>query len=197
MHEREGGPDVIHPRCDAPIDFVTLIEYWFGELSRDDETQVEEHFLGCAHCTERLEELAELASGIRAAFRRGIVRAVISKSLLDKMKNEGLRLREYQVSPGGSVRCTISATDDVVVGRLQVPRSDAARVDLVRLNERGEIGFHLRDIPFDPTAGEVLFCPSAAALKKMPAHTDRIQLLAVDESGEHLIADYTFVHTPS
>ena len=71
-----------------------------------------------------------------------------------------------------------------------------ARLDVVRLDERGEVRLRLSDIPFNPVAGEVLLCPSAAALKKLPAHTDRIRLLAIDNSGERLLAEYTFVHTP-
>jgi len=42
----------------------------------------------------------------------------------------------------------------------------------------------------------VLFCPPAARLKQAPAFVQRIRLLAVDESGERAIGDYTFVHTP-
>ena len=52
------------------------------------------------------------------------------------------------------------------------------------------------DLPFDPAAGEVLFLPSAAALRKMPAHTMRVRLVAVDEAGERPLGEYTFAHTP-
>jgi hypothetical protein len=43
----------------------------------------------------------------------------------------------------------------------------------------------------------VLFCPPAASLRKSPAYTETIRLLAVDETGERPIAVYTFIHTPS
>ena len=65
------------------------------------------------------------------------------------------------------------------------------------MNEEGEIRFRLPDIPFDPTASEVLFCPAAVALRKMPAHTVRLRLLAVEPDGERPIADYVFIHAPS
>jgi hypothetical protein len=178
------------------LSFATLIEYWFGELAPDDEQGIEEHLFDCAHCSARLGELAQLGAGITSAFRSGNLRAVISAPLLEKMKTAGLRLREYRVSPGGSVRCTISAADDAVVGRLEAPLSDVARLDLAVLDERGEVRSRLEDIPFDPVAGEVLFCPSAARLKKLPAHTDVVRLIAIDEAGQRSLADYTFVHTP-
>jgi hypothetical protein len=183
------------PTCIAPISFVELVEYWFDELAQDQEERIEEHLLGCAPCTERLGELARLGAGIRAAFRSGEVWAVVSPAFLQRMKQEGLRLREYSVSPGGSVNCTISAADDAVVSRLQVSLKGVTRVDLVRLSERGE--GRLPDIPFEPDADEVLFCPPAASLKKAPAYIEKIRLVAVDETGERPIADYTFNHAPS
>jgi hypothetical protein len=183
------------PICIAPIPFAELVEYWFGELAPHEEEHMEEHLLGCAHCSERLGDLAALGAGIGSAFRNGRVWAVISPAFLREMEQEGLRLREYRVAPGGSVNCTIGADDDAVVSRLQATLEGAARVDLVYLNEQG--GSRLPDIPFEPSAGEVLFCPSAASLKRSPAHTAIIRLLAVDDAGERPIADYTFIHTPS
>jgi hypothetical protein len=183
------------PICIAPTPLDTLVEYWFGELAQHEEERIEEHLLGCAQCSERLGELVELGAGISSAFRDGKVSAVISRALLHDMKQEGLRLREYPVAPGGSVNCTISAADDAVVSRLQAVLETASRVDLVLLNEPG--AGRLQDIPFDAAGGEVLFCPSAASLKKAPAFTQVIRLLAVDATGERPIADYTFVHTPS
>jgi hypothetical protein len=78
---------------------------------------------------------------------------------------------------------------------LQASLEDTIRVDLVRLSKQGE--GRLPDIPFEPAAGEVLFCPPAASLRKSPAYTETIRLLAVDATGERPIADYTFIHTPS
>lgn len=183
--------------CAEPVPFGTLIEYWFGELTADTEQRVEEHFLGCPDCSGQLEALAQLSQGVRAAFERGAIHAVISASFLEQMKQHDMRVREYPVSSGGSVHCTIAADDDAVVARLKASLSGIARVDLVGMNEEGEIRFRLPDIPFDSRADEVLFCPSAAALKKLPAHTDRVRLLAVEPEGEHPIGDYTFIHAPS
>ena len=181
--------------CSAPTPFTNLVEYWFGELAQDEEERIEEHLLGCTRCSGQLGNLAALGAGIRSAFRGGRSSAVVSPGFLVEMKQHGLRLREYRVPPGGSVNCTITAADDAVVGRLQAALTDASRVDLVLLHEPG--AGRLPDIPFDPAKGEVLFCPSAAGLKQMPAHTQVIRLLAVDATGERPLADYTFVHTPS
>jgi len=177
--------------------FADLVEYWFGELDLAREEALEEHLLGCAECTARLEELVALGAGVRAAFRAGTLRAVVSRGFVERLKREGLRLREYPVAPGGSVNCTIARDDDYVISRLQAPLADVRRVDLVLLGEEGEPHETLEDVPFDPGAGEVLFCPSPAALKELPAYTDRVRLLAVEAGGARTLGDYTFVHTPS
>jgi hypothetical protein len=186
----------MRPSCTQPVPFGTLVAYWFGELGEEAEQRVEEHVLGCSHCSCELAWLAQLGDGVRLAFWRGHVRAVISAPFLESMKEHGMRFREYPVSPGGRVDCTIGAADDAVVGRLKAPLSGIARIDLVCRNEKDDVRFRLRDIPVDPPTGEVLFCPAAATLKRMRAHTDRIQLLAVEADGDRPIADYTFVHTP-
>jgi len=172
-------------------EFATLVDYWFGDLDAAEEAQFEEHLFGCAECTAKLEELAALGAAVRAAWCAGAVRAVISRALFEAMKKEGLRLREYPLGPGGSVNCTIAATDDFVVSRLSAPLAGVRRVDLVTSGGRFE------DVPFDAEAGEVLVCPEPAELKRKGAFTTRMRLVAVEEAGERVLGEYTFVHTPS
>ena len=181
--------------CAAPVPFAALIEYWLGEPGAEAEERIEEHLLGCAHCSAELEALAELGQGLRATFEKGAIHAVISVPFLATMKERGMRLREYPVSPGESVHCTITAADDAVIGRLKAPLAGLGRVDVVIMDEGGVPLFRFDDVPFDPATGEVLICPAAAALKKMPAHTERVRLLAVGPEGERVIGDYTFFHT--
>ena len=172
-------------------EFATLVDYWFGDLAREEEAAFEEHLFGCDECTTKLAELVALGGTVRAAWREGAVRAVISRALLDAMKGEGLRLREYAMTPGGSVDCTIAATDDFVVSRLSAPLANVRRVDLVTDAGRFE------DVPFDAAAGEVLMCPAPAALKRKGRFTLRVRLLAVDDAGERELGKYTFEHSPS
>ena len=171
--------------------FVTLVDYWFGELPQAEEAAFEEHFFGCAECTAKLEGLVALGAAVRAAFREGAVRAVISRPLYEAMKKESLRLREYHVAPGSSVQCTILQTDDFVVSRLKAPLAGVRRVDLVIANGRFE------DVPFDAATGEVLVIPAPAALKRLGAFTQQMRLLAVEDAGERVLGEYTFLHTPS
>jgi hypothetical protein len=177
-------------------DFATLVDYWFGDLEPAREEAFEEHLFGCERCTGRLEELVQLGTGIRSAFRGGALHAVISHALLEAMRQERLRLREYRLAPGSSVNCTIAAEDDFVVSILQARLAGVQRVDLVSIGEHGALDGRFEDIPFDAATGEVLVCPAPAALKKRPAYTHRMQLIAVDATAERTLGEYTFVHTP-
>jgi hypothetical protein len=187
-------------RCAEPIAFEALVAYWVGELPTAAEAPVEEHLFGCAHCTRRVEELAALAYGIRAVVRRGAVQAVITPPFLETMKRQGMRIREYRLAPGEHVACTIGADDDVVVGRMQAPLAGVKRVDALHSLDLGDghvRQWRMEDLPFDASTGEVLALPSAEALRKLPAHTFRVRLVAMDESGERPLGEYTFAHTPS
>jgi anti-sigma factor RsiW len=171
--------------------FEKLIDYRFGELQPDEEAAFEEHLFGCAECTEKLQELEALGAAVRAAWGAGAVRAVIPHALYEAMKKENLRLREYRVAPGASVNCTIAQGDDFVVSRLQAPLAGVQRVDLVIAGGRFE------DVPFDAAAGEVLVIPAAAALKRRGSFTQNMRLVAVEDAGERVLGDYTFLHSPS
>jgi hypothetical protein len=131
-------------------------------------------------------------------MREGRVAAGISVPFLETLRSQGMRIREYRVPPDGRVECTLRADDDAVVSRMQAPLAGVKRVDaLQRVEVGGEVSEQrVEDVPFDPAAGEVLFLPSAAALRKMPAHTMRMRLVAVDEAGERPLGEYTFAHTP-
>jgi len=187
-------------RCAKPIEVGSLVAYWLGELPAETEAPIEEHLFGCAFCTRRLEELAAMAFGIRAAVRSGAVQAVITQPFLEHMKRHGMRIREYRVGPGERVACTIGADDAAVVGRMRVPLAGVTRVDALQRLDLGDgrpQQSRVEDVPFDPDADEVLTWPSARALRKLPAHTLRVRLVAVDESGERPLGEYTFAHTPS
>lgn len=187
-------------RCARPIAFETLVAYWLGELREPAETAVEEHFFGCPTCARRLEELAALASGIRAAVREGAVRAVITPAFLEYMKRQGMRIREYRLAPGERVACTIRLDEDAVVGRMQAALAGVERIDVLESTDLGDGVIRqsrVEDVPFDPEAGELIALPSAAALKRLPAHTFKICLVAMGEAGERPLGEYTFSHTPS
>jgi len=180
--------------CRAPLEERALVEYWLGELGEADEARLDEHLLGCAHCSARLGELVALAGGIRDAFRQGALQVFVSDAFVKRLAAQGVRLREYRVPRNGSVNCTVTPEDELLVSRLEAPLADVSRVDIV-VHPPGLPAEVRQDVPFDPARGEVLFTPNLAQLRAMPSHRLRLELIAVDDAGERLIGEYTFNHT--
>jgi hypothetical protein len=182
------------PACPAPLDERELIAYWLGELAEPDEARIDEHLLGCEHCSARLGELVALAGGIREAFRRGELQAIVSDAFVRRLEAQGLHVREYRVPRNGSVNCTVAPEDDFVVSRLEAPLAGVGRLDLV-VHPPGLPAELREDIPFDPARGEVVMSTNLLQLRAMPSHRMRFELVAVDGKDRRLIGDYTFNHT--
>jgi len=178
--------------CDRPLGLAGLLDWWLWEAPGGDD--VDEHLLGCASCAGELAHLVELGDAIRRATRDGIVRAVVPASFLERVAAEGLRLREYRVSAGGSVACTVAPEDDILVARLVADVSDAKRVDLAWYDAEGNEQERIPDVPTG--GGEIIWAQRIDVIRTLPASTQRARVLAVDERGERVVGEYTFDHTP-
>lgn len=185
-------------RCEHPVDPAVLADYWTGILSAEEATPVEEHLMACDWCGARLRETIALVDGVRDLARSADMRMVVSEAFVQRAVREGLHVREYAVAPGGSVQCTVTADDDLVVARLAADLAGAGRVDLCLQDAAGVEQFRLRDIPFDPAVGRVVYQESITFLKAAPTTTLVARLVAPDERGrERLLGEYTFNHTRS
>ena len=188
----EGGP----VDCSNPIDAALLADYWLGLLTDPEEAAVEEHLLSCDRCGKRLREVIALAEGVRNLAREGSLRMVVSEAFLKRAAEEGLRIREYAPPPGGGVQCTVTAKDDLLVGRLAADLSGAGRVDICLCDELGVEQLRLRDIPVQTDAGSVNFQESITFAKAAPTNKMIVRLVTYDETGvERLLGEYTFNHT--
>jgi hypothetical protein len=182
------------PRCIKAIPTPALLSYWLGE-SVAEEAAVEEHLMGCPHCSARLESLVRVGRGIRRATRAGNFHGVLSASFVADLRNDGLRVREYRLQPGGSVACTVTPDDDLVVSYLSAPLRDVQRLDLVFEDLGSGHELRMADVAFDPEAGEVVLAPSTSALRAFDTGPRRARLIAVQDGVEHEIGRYTFNHT--
>jgi len=182
--------------CDAAIPAETLEGYWLGEIDAGAQASVEEHLFACARCNSRLQALVDLGAAIRAVTREGGTHAVIGASFLGKLRDDGMKIREYRLGPGGSVACTIAPEDDLVVSRLEAPLHGVRRLDMVFHDTRLSTPMRLEDVAFDSQSGEVLLAHNTPFLRSMGKATNYTQLFAVDEQGERELGRYTFNHTP-
>lgn len=184
--------------CTSPIDAAVLADYWAAMLPKPEEEAVEEHFFECAECEERLREVITMAQGVRRIAREGSLRMVVSDLFLLRAAEEGLRVREYALPAGGSVQCTVTPDDDLLIGRLAANLAGAKRVDLCICDESGLERFRLPDIPFGAEAGSVAYQESIPFARALPDNTMIARLVARDEAGrERLLGEYTFHHQRS
>jgi hypothetical protein len=170
-----------------------LADYWLGEAPGDG---LEEHLLGCAECSRRLAEVAKLVEGVRKLAREGLLRVVVSDAFLKRLESEGVRRREYRVEAWGSVACTVSPEDDVLVTRLAAELAGVRRVDLALCDAEGlEVG-RLEDIPVASGSREVVLAEPIDRVRSLPESVMQLRLVAVEAGGERVLGEYTFRHTP-
>ena len=184
--------------CSSPLGAGGLADYWLAALAGPEEEAVEEHLLACDACGARLREVIALAEGVRSLAREGSLRMIVSDAFLRRAAEEGLRVREYAPPSGGAVQCTVTAEDDLLIGRLAAEMEGAKRVDLSICDEHGAEQLRMRDIPVRSGASSVAYQESITFAKALPTSTMIARLVTVDEArGEHLLGEYTFNHTRS
>src|SRR6185369_15132864 len=124
--------------------------------------------------------------------REGSLRMVVSDGIIERAVGEGLRVRQYAPPAGGGVECTVTAEDDLLIGRLAADLSGALRVDLCICDERGVEQLRLADIAVHSGAGEVVYQESMTFAKASPSMKMIARLVGFDEAGvERLLGEYT------
>ncbi|HET9219702.1 MAG TPA: zf-HC2 domain-containing protein [Terriglobia bacterium] len=184
-------------RCANPLAPGLLADYWLEELPMTDEEQVEEHLFSCADCSGVLQGMVDLIKAIRELTRKGLVAVTVSESFLERLRGEGLNVRQYRVAPGGGVACTITDQDDLVISRLAADLTSAKRVDISQCDAEGNEQSRIRDVPLTGARNEVVFSQSTTVLRALGKQRLRLKLIAVDDSEERVLGEYTFDHTPS
>ncbi|MCC6367395.1 MAG: zf-HC2 domain-containing protein [Bryobacterales bacterium] len=184
--------------CSDPIDAAVLADYWLGALRGGEEETVEEHLFGCDECGARLREMIALVDGVRKLASEGSLRMVVSDAFLKRAEEEGLRVRQYALPPGGEVQCTVTAEDDLLIARLAADMSGAKRVDLSICDGNGVERLRLPDIPMRSGASSIVYQESITFAKASPDNEMIVRLVALDEAGgERLLGEYAFHHTRS
>lgn len=182
--------------CRTPLELPALVDYWFGELSEAAAERVEEHLFACDGCGSELRALVSLGDGVRRLAHRGAVSMVVTPSFLEATSRAGLRTREYAVSPGGRVACTVTATDDLLISRMRADFTGVSRLDVLARAE-GQPEARIEDIPIRQDAEELIVAQSMPWVRALGPTLLRFRLVARDGSAERVLGDYTFEHTPA
>lgn len=181
--------------CSAPLGLSELLAYWLAEIPEASAAHLESHLFACDACSARLARLAHLTGSIRGEARDGRLSSVVSASFIQRLRDTGLRVREYRLHPGGSVNCTVAPEDDLVVAHLHAPLASVRRLDVI-IEDVGGATYRLQDVAFDAAAEEIVIAPSVAELRELGVATRIAALVSVTDDAEHVIGRYTFNHSP-
>jgi hypothetical protein len=193
---REGGV-VSAATAAGHVAFETLLAWWLHETDAAATDAVDEHLLRCDACGETLDALVGLADGVRAAFDAGLVGAVVSGGFVERAAARGRKVREYRLALNGGVDCTVAPDDELLVSRLEAPLAGVERVDaILEFSHAPGVRHRIDDVPFDVAAGEVVYLPKIAEVKRAPANTHSVTLIAARGGSERALGTYTFRHRP-
>jgi hypothetical protein len=191
--------DIRNPDTGRHLGTGALLDYWLGDSDAAATDAVDEHLMQCDACGQALDALLALGQGIRDALRAGAVGGVVGGDFVQRLAQQGLQVREYQLMPGTSVNCTVAPDDELLVSRLLLsrPLQGVQRLDLqVESSLEPGVRHELHDIPFDANAGEVVWINKLADLRPRPAFTAQAVLLAVGGAQTREVGRYTFNHRP-
>lgn len=188
------------PRCTDPLPLSDLVDYLSGELDPGVEDRVESHFFACERCARRLESVERLGAGVARLVRAGRVVAAVTGEVLERAAGEGLKLREYRLTPGATVPCTAAPDDDFVVVRLAGDFGDAARVDIdvdtADLESGARRATRTRDVAVDHRRGEIVLLFPGDIVRTYPRSVWTMRVKVAHPAGERDLGPYVMDHTP-
>lgn len=175
--------------CASPIPTERLLEYFLGELSAEDEDQLEIHLFGCATCAEDAGEIAGLATTIR-----GVIPAVLARSHFEALEGAGMVTQLNVMAPGDVSRVSYPPSGKLLVHRLEGNDfGSARRIDVALRTIDGEVVGRFEDVPFEASRGEVFLACQHHFAEQLP-HDLIFVLHVVSDDESRPIAEYTVLH---
>jgi len=183
--------------CAEPLRLSVLMDYWLGDVAPQVAKRVEEHFLGCASCSNRLRRLVALARSVRSLTHEGLIRAVVTSAFLESLVADGFAVKEYRIEQGGRVECTVTPYDELVASHLSVDLRDVDRVDVITCDDQGREESRLDDIPFNAPLYEVVLLERTDYLRALSEGVKQVRLMGHDAGAQRVLGEYTFVYIRS
>jgi len=174
------------PACASPLSFETLVDYWMGALDPELAEHAEEHLFTCGSCTDVSVRTAALLRALRS-----LVPAVVSATWLDRLVQEGARIRTTNVQPDVGVTVAFSPEVDLLVHRLKADLSHVDRVDCEVLDASGTPLLTVDHVPFQ--RDEVLIACQRHYADQYPPDI-RFRVSARSADGTRTIREYRVFH---
>ncbi len=91
-----------------PVSTQDLSAYWLGELDGAQESRARRAPVRVCRVQRAAAHVVDLGAAIRSELLRGDFGFVLPAAFIRRLKDAGLRVREYELEPGGSVDCTVT-----------------------------------------------------------------------------------------
>jgi hypothetical protein len=174
--------------CSSPISWDQLVAYWACDLPAAEVDRIDEHLMGCDACSSESARVFAVADAAHS-----LVPFIVSRSRLEQLGAQGLRIRENTFLPGH--RPVVFPGDvDLLVHRLSgFDLSNAKRVYVtVRVESTGEVLGEVPDAPFDVNEGVLIACQRH--FESLPPDT-LFEVRAIEASGAERTAVYSIPHS--
>jgi hypothetical protein len=171
------------------LDSDALVAWWLGERGDD----VEDHLFECARCAHWLDDLVQIADGVRDRGRAGLATAVCPPALVAKLARDGVQVSTFTLHPGELVPCQVALGDQLMIARLVGDFSGAKQLDvLVEIPDAPPE--RLVDLPVNPAHGEINLADPAEVVRGYGDLRMQFTVLDVRDDGERVLGRYTLVH---
>jgi hypothetical protein len=174
--------------------FAELAEYWTADISSVEAERIETHVFECARCARLLAEAEHLRSGLAALAKSGGFQAFVTDGLLNRLARDGVRVRQYSLDPGETIRCSAWSEDEVLVARLRGNFTGVAAVDAEMRLPTGEPWGRSTDVPVREGATELVLALPATRVRSAPEGPMRLTLRASGSPDGSILAEYVFDH---
>ena len=180
------------------VELGELAAYRLGELAEAGELALEEHYFGCSRCAERLGWLDSLAASLLEVVRSGQISSNVSAGWVTQARDQGVRLRSYELEPGQAVQCTVSPDDDFVILRLRMNAPVVGPVDVetewTDLDAGRSSRRDLNEMFIDPVTHELVYAFSADLVRSYPR--SRWVMHVRPRDAQPPFEPFTLNHTP-
>ena len=174
------------------IALADLTDYAAGELSEAEAAAIEEHLFACADCGASAAEFDALARTIGAAVKSAQVGGFVTDTVLNRLARDGVRVRSFALSPGGSVACAVWDADELMALRLRGDFSGAGEITLSQRIAGAEVSRATGEVAAGH--GEIIYAIPAAWVRELPIAEIELLLTARDAGEDRPLGSYTLFH---
>jgi hypothetical protein len=174
--------------CQRQLTLEQFAEYWYGELSEEQQARFEEHCFECELCGGRYEKWTEEFHAVEA-YRRTAVRPVLTRAQFNELLNSSTRVQVDDLRT--VVEWSTDSSVDVHAFRFPVEADKVRgleRLDVEYVDSNGHPYFHAADVPRKAEGGEIILACSRHIVASRPMNVT-IRLIGRRGDSAEVVAE--------